>query len=163
MMIQRLFRIHHCILICKIVPWGFQGLLSHFSYLSLFSNEFIYLLKNTNCSKSSFFVQKCNFDFPRILSIFLGWKTRENVVVLYFLAVNNFEFTSKIVKIIWVKNSWKCWGFCQNWICGQKFDFSNSVYQLYQVSQQVLDGNLTKSFYMSRKAKKIMKVSLHSN
>ena len=27
---------------------------------------------NTHCSKSSFFVQKFNFDFPRILSIFFG-------------------------------------------------------------------------------------------
>ena len=35
----------------------------------------------THCSKSSFFVQKFNFDFPRKLSIF------------------------------WVKNSWKCCGF----------------------------------------------------
>ena len=36
----------------------------------------------THCSKSSFFVQKFNFDFPRKLSIFWG-----------------------------VKNSWKCWCF----------------------------------------------------
>ena len=34
------------------------------------------LLCSTNCSKSSFFVQKFNFDFPRKLSIFLGEKTR---------------------------------------------------------------------------------------
>ena len=32
------------------------------------------------------------------LSIFFGWKTRENVVVLDFLAVDNFDFTRKIVK-----------------------------------------------------------------
>ena len=43
------------------------------------------------------FVQKFNFDFPRKFSIFLGWKTRENVVVLDFLAVDNFDFTRKIV------------------------------------------------------------------
>ena len=30
-------------------------------------------------------------------------KTRENVVVLDFLAVDNFDFTRKIVKKIWVK------------------------------------------------------------
>ena len=48
----------------------------------------------THCSKSSFFVQKFNFDFPRHLSIFLG----ENVVVLDFLAVDSFDFTRKIVK-----------------------------------------------------------------
>ena len=29
---------------------------------------------------------------------FLGWKTRENVVVLGFLAVDNFDFTRKIVQ-----------------------------------------------------------------
>ena len=44
-----------------------------------------------------FFVQKLNFDFQRKLSIFfLGEKTRENVVVLDFLAVDNFDFTRKI-------------------------------------------------------------------
>ena len=113
--------------------------------------------RGTHCSKSSIFVQKFNFDFPRkIVEFFGGWKTRENVVVWGFLAVDNFDFTRKIVKKIWVKNSWKCcgfglfscwqlWfhekncqknlseklvkmlGFCQNWIFGQKFDFSNSV------------------------------------
>ena len=50
--------------------------------------------------KSSFFVQKFNFDFPRKLSIFLRKKTRENVVVSEFLAVDNFDFTRKIVKKI---------------------------------------------------------------
>ena len=76
-----------------------------------------------HCSKSSFFVQKFNFDFPRKLSIFFGWKTRENVVVLDFLAVDNFDFTRKIVK---KKIGWKTremLGFCQNRIFGQKFDF----------------------------------------
>ena len=67
-----------------------------------------------------FCVQKFNFDFPRKLSIFSGWKTRENVVVLDCLALDNFDFTRKIVKKNWMKNSW-------NWIFGQKFDFSNSV------------------------------------
>ena len=51
-----------------------------------------------HCSISSFFVQKLNFDFPRKLSIFLGGKTRENVVVLDFFAVDNFDFTRKIAK-----------------------------------------------------------------
>ena len=32
------------------------------------------------------------------LLIFFGWKTRENVVVLDFLAIDNFDFTRKIVK-----------------------------------------------------------------
>ena len=60
----------------------------------------------THCSKSSFFVQKFNVDFLRELSIFWGWKTRENVVGLDFLAVDNFDFTRKIVKKNWMKNSW---------------------------------------------------------
>ena len=64
----------------------------------------------SHCSKSSFFVQKFNFDFPRKLSIFFWWKTRENVVVLDFLAVDNFDFTKKIVKKNLSENSWKCWG-----------------------------------------------------
>ena len=81
----------------------------------------------SHCSKSSFFVQKFNFDFPTTLSIFLGWKTRENVVVLDFFAVDNFDFTRKIVKKILDEKLVKMLGFCQNWILGQKFDFSNSV------------------------------------
>ena len=45
-----------------------------------------------------------NFDFTRkIVKKNFGWKTRENVVVLDFLAVDNFDFTRKIVKTIWVK------------------------------------------------------------
>ena len=40
-----------------------------------------------------------NFDFPRkIVNFYFGWKTREIVVVLGFLAVDNFVFTRKIVK-----------------------------------------------------------------
>ena len=85
------------------------------------------LLCCSHCSKSSFFVQKFNFDFLRKLSIlfrlknswkccdfrlfscwqlwfhekncrFFWWKIRENVVVLALLAVDNFDFTKKIVK-----------------------------------------------------------------
>ena len=74
------------------------------------------------------FGPKIQLSFPEKIVDFFGWKTRENVVVLDFLAVDNFDFTRKIVKKkILVKNSWKCWGFGQNWIFGQKFDFSNSV------------------------------------
>ena len=57
---------------------------------------------------------------------FFGWKTREDVVVLDFLAVDNFDFPRKIVKKFGEKLV-KMLGFCQNWIFGQKFDFSNSV------------------------------------
>ena len=54
-------------------------------------------------------------------------KTRENVVVLDLLAVDNFDFTRNIVKKILGEKLMKMLGFCQNWIFGQKFDFSNSV------------------------------------
>ena len=64
------------------------------SFLTLFWHSFPI---QTHCSKSSFLVHKFNFDFPR--KSFFGWKTRENVVVLDFLAVDNFHFTRKIVKI----------------------------------------------------------------
>ena len=46
------------------------------------------------------------------LSKYFGWKTRENVVVLDILAVDNFEFHKKnCQKKFWWKKSWKCWGF----------------------------------------------------
>ena len=35
--------------------------------------------------------------FPEKIVDFFGWNTRENVVVLDFLAVDNFDFTRKIV------------------------------------------------------------------
>ena len=44
---------------------------------------------------------------------FFWWKTREKFVVLDFLALDNFDFTRKIVKKIWMKNLWKCWGFVE--------------------------------------------------
>ena len=52
----------------------------------------------THCSKSSFFVQKFNFDFTRKIVQLFWVKTRENAVDLDFLAVDNFDFTRKIVK-----------------------------------------------------------------
>ena len=57
-------------------------------------------------------------------------------MVLDFLAVDNFDFTRKIVKKIWGKKLVKMLGFCQHWIFGQKFDFSNSVI------------NISSSFYL---------------
>ena len=53
------------------------------------------LLGSYKLKRSSIFVQKFNFDLPIKLSIFGGWKTRENVVVLDFLAVDNFDFMRK--------------------------------------------------------------------
>ena len=55
-------------------------------------------------------------------------KTRENVVVLDFLAVDNFDYTRKIVKKNLGEKLVKMLGFCQSWIFGQKCDFSNSVF-----------------------------------
>ena len=57
------------------------------------------------------FCPKIQLWFPEKIVDFLGWKTRENVVVLDFIAVDNFDFTRKIVKKIWLINSWKCWGY----------------------------------------------------
>ena len=69
-----------------------------------------------------------NFDFMRkIVKKNSGWKTCENVVVLDFLAVDNFDFTRKNCQKNLGEKLVKMLGFCQNWIFGQKFDFSNSV------------------------------------
>ena len=56
-----------------------------------------------------YFLAVDNFDFTRkIVKNILGEKTRENATVLYFLAVDNFDFTKKIVKL----NFWtKIWLF----------------------------------------------------
>ena len=43
-------------------------------------------------------VQKFNFDFPRKIVELFWLKTREYAAVLDFLAVDNFDFTRKIVK-----------------------------------------------------------------
>ena len=45
-----------------------------FAFQFFFSARNFFPLMSTHCSKSSFFVQKFNFDFPRKLSIFLGEK-----------------------------------------------------------------------------------------
>ena len=73
------------------------------------------------------FYPKIQLWFPEKI---VGWKTRENVVVLDFLAVDNFDFTRKIVKKILGEKLVKMLGFFQNWIFGEKFDFSNSVRNL---------------------------------
>ena len=97
------------------------------------------------------FCPKIQLWFPEKIVDFLGWKTRENVVVLHFLAVDNFDFTRKIVK----KNSGeklvKMLGFCPNWIFGQKFDFSNSV-----VPTILLKRLTSHFFWLSRSSKKFI-------
>ena len=56
-----------------------------------------------------------NFDFTRkIVKIILGGKTCENGVVSDFLAFDNFDFTRKIVKIILGEKLVKMLWFCQN-------------------------------------------------
>ena len=62
---------------------------------------------------------------------FFGLNTRENVVVLDFLAVDNFDFTRKIVTKILGEKLVKCWGFVKIEFFGQKFDFSNRVKLIY--------------------------------
>ena len=59
-------------------------------------------------------------------------------MVLDFLAVDNFDFTRKIVKKFLGEKLVKMFGFCQNWIFGQKFDFSNSVYLLLWLISKLL-------------------------
>ena len=54
------------------------------------------------CPKIQLLISRDNCRF------FFGWKIRENVGVLYFLAVDNFNFTRKIVKKNLDENSWKC-------------------------------------------------------
>ena len=48
-------------------------------------------------------------------------------MVLDFLAVDNFDFTRKIVKKILGVKLVKMLGFCQNEFLDKNFDFSNSV------------------------------------
>ena len=50
---------------------------------------------STHCSKSLFFVQKFNFDFPRKIVKLVWVKTCENASVMDFLAVDNFDFPKK--------------------------------------------------------------------
>ena len=70
------------------------------------------MVKGTHCSKSSFVVQKFNFDFPRKVVQLFWVKTRENAAVLDFLAVDNFDFTRKIVKPILGEKLVKMLGIC---------------------------------------------------
>ena len=72
-------------------------------------HQFITL--SAHCSKSSFFVQKFNFDFPSKLSIFWvknAWKYCGFGLFSYW----QLWFHEKnCQKKIWLKNSWKYWGF----------------------------------------------------
>ena len=61
----------------------------------------------SHCSKSSFFVQKFNFDFLRSFWVKNSWKC----CGFGLFSCWQLWFHEKIVKKIWEKNSWKCWGF----------------------------------------------------
>ena len=63
------------------------------------------------------FCPKIQLWFPEKIVDFLGWKTRENVGVLDFLAVDNFDFTRKTVK---KKFGWKT---CENFGGLSKLNF----------------------------------------
>ena len=66
----------------------------------------------THCSKSSFFVQKFNFDFPKKLSIFFRVKNSWKFCGFELFSCWQFWFHEKnCQKKIWVKNSWRFWGF----------------------------------------------------
>ena len=65
----------------------------------------------THCSKSSFFVQKFNLDFPRKLSIFFSVKNSWKCYGFGLFSCRQLWYHEKNChKKIWVKNSWKCWG-----------------------------------------------------
>ena len=99
------------IIICEALQVGSPKLHKFMVTIELTSSLCHMLWTHAHCSKSTFFVQKFNFDFPRKLSVFLGekswkccdfglfscwqrwfhekicqknfgWKTRENVWVL---------------------------------------------------------------------------------
>ena len=61
-------------------------------------------------------------------------------MVLDFLAVDHFDFTRKIVKKISGEKLVKMWGFCQNWIFGQKFDYFRIVWKMYKDREDVKFG-----------------------
>ena len=70
------------------------GLISHVVKLGTFLNPVSTLFE------IFIFCPKIQLLFPEKIVEFLGWKTRENVMILDFLAVDNFDFTKKIVKKI---------------------------------------------------------------
>ena len=97
-------------------------------------------------SKNSTLISRENYRFFGVK------KTRENVVVLDFLAVDNFDFTRKIFELFWVKNSWRCCGFglfgCwQRWFheknCQKKNGVKNSWKCWGFVKIEFLDKKLT--------------------
>ena len=64
-------------------------------------------MSKPHCSKSSFFVLKFIFDFPKKIVELFWVKTRENAAVLVFLVVGNlnFDFTRNLLKKCLGENS----------------------------------------------------------
>ena len=128
------------------------------------------LLSYAHCSKSSFFVQKFNFDFPRKIVELFWVKTRENAAVLDFLAVDKFDFTRKIVKKFWLQNSWKCWGFVlfscwQLWFHEKRINTNSSkAFEtiLLTTGKQNLCVIPTSNSYLCRQNQSDEKCSFHS-
>ena len=63
--------------------------------------------KSTHCSKSSFFVQKFNLDFPRKLSIFWVKNSRKCCGLGFSSCLQLWFHEKNCQKKIWLKNSWK--------------------------------------------------------
>ena len=61
-----------------------------------------------------FLSKKFHFDFPRKIVELFWVKTHENAAVWDFSAVDNFDFTRKIVKTNLGEKLVKMFGFCQN-------------------------------------------------
>ena len=103
------------------------------------------------------FCPKNQHWFPEKIVDFFRWKTCENVVVLDFLAVDNFDFTRKIVKKVLGEKLLKMLGLYQNWIFGQKFDFLNSALDdkswmmIYRVVSLSLQGLRRRSTFNKNK------------
>ena len=84
----------------------------------------------SHCSKSSFFVQRFNFEFPRKLSIFWvenSWK----YCVLRLFSCWQLWFHEKNCQQNLGEKLVKMLGFCFEFL-DKKFEFSNSVYVLIQ-------------------------------
>ena len=65
----------------------------------------------THCSKSSFFVQKFNFDFPKKLLIFLGEKLVKMLWLSTVKLLTTLISREKLSRKFCVKNLWKYCGF----------------------------------------------------
>ena len=61
----------------------------------------------THCSKSSFFVQKFNFDFPKKLLIFLGEKLVKMLWLSTVKLLTTLISREKLSRKFCLKNSWK--------------------------------------------------------